>query len=122
MTFYKNQIQMKKILNKIDEIVLLVVWKLQDEAYGVSIRKMILELTDENWAIGTIYDSLDRLNRLKYINSKVAPPTAKRGGRSKTYYKITKRGIDTLINNKRVEQNIWNSLPESFVEIKIKEI
>ena len=53
-----------KLLTRAEELILLAVWKLKGNAYCVSIRAQISEITGENWSLGSIYMPLDRIRRL----------------------------------------------------------
>ena len=48
-----------KLLSRNEEIVLLAIWRLKDNAYGVTIRKQVSEVTDIDWSFGQIYVPLD---------------------------------------------------------------
>lgn len=101
-----------KILSRAEELVLLSVWRLQENAYGVTIRKHIIETTGTDWSIGAIYVPLDRLSKWGYLETIQGEPTAERGGRSKRYYRLTREGLDALEQLKQVQQNMWSDLPD----------
>ena len=100
-----------KILSRAEELVLLSVWKLQDNAYGVTIRKHIIQQTHTEWSIGAIYVPLDRLTKWGYLEAIQGEPTSERGGRSKRYYQLTPEGRRALEQLKQVQENMWNNLP-----------
>ena len=101
-----------KILSRADELVLLAVWRLQDEAYGVPIRKHIIKMTGIEWSIGAIYDSLEKLNDWGYLDSFQSGPTPERGGRSRRYFKITDEGLTALSRIKKAVSTMWDDLPD----------
>ena len=103
---------MRRILSRPDELVLLTVWRLHDNAYGVTIRKKIIEATEHDWSVGAIYDSLERLTDWEYLKAFQGNPTPERGGRSKRYYKITEAGITALNELRKVQDSLWTSLPD----------
>ena len=105
-----------KILSRVEELVLLSVLRLQEEAYGVSIRKHIIESTEQDWSIGAIYVPLDRLTQWGYLETIQGDPTAERGGRSKRYYKLTRDGLEALNRIKQVQESMWNGLPGLAIE------
>ena len=105
-----------KILSRIEELVLLSVWKLQEQAYGVTIRKHIIQSTGENWSIGAIYVPLDRLSKWGYLDTYDSSPTAERGGRSKRYFKVTKEGLQALAQLKKVQESMWSAIPDSLLK------
>ena len=100
-----------KILSRAEELVLLSVWKLQDNAYGVTIRKHIIQQTQTEWSIGAIYVPLDRLTKWGYLEAIQGEPTSERGGRSKRYYQLTPEGRRALEQLKQVQESMWNNLP-----------
>jgi DNA-binding PadR family transcriptional regulator len=109
-----------KILSRAEELVLLSVWKLRDDAYGVTIRKNIIKTTGQEWSVGAIYVPLDRLTRWGYLEAVESDPTPERGGRRKRYYKLTESGYTALEHIKKVQQEMWENLPDiSFNEKKI---
>ena len=106
-----------KILSRVEEMVLLSVWKLQQNAYGVTIRKHIIKQTGTDWSIGAIYVPLDRLTKWEYLQTIQGEPTAERGGRSKRYFKLTKDGLEALKHIKQVNETMWDSLPNLALEL-----
>ena len=101
-----------KILSRAEELVLLSIWKLQDDAYGVTIRKHIIQQTGTDWSIGAIYVPLDRLTKWGYLEAIQGEPTSERGGRSKRYYRLTPDGFHALEQLKQVQESMWNNLPD----------
>ena len=104
-----------KILTKPEELLLLAVCNLKEDAYGVEILKYVSEKTGTEWSIGSIYVPLDRLARLGYVETYLGESTAKRGGKRKRYFKITKLGIATLMENKRIQDDLWSEMPDLAV-------
>ncbi len=85
-----------KQLGDLDELVLLAIARLQEDAYGVSIRKRVEEATNRPASIGAIYAALERLEDQGFISSRQGEPTAERGGRAKRYFKVEGAGIAAL--------------------------
>ena len=100
-----------KLLSRSEEIVLLAIWKLQGDAYGVTIRQRIFETTGQKWSIGAIYAPLHRLEKKGFVFSIKGEPIAERGGRSKVYYQITSDGRKALAEIKRINEAIWVDMP-----------
>ena len=105
-----------KILSRAEELVLLSVWRLQENAYGVTVRKHIIEGTGQDWSIGAIYVPLDRLTKWGYLEAIQGEPTSERGGRRKRYYKLTKEGMKALSRLKQVHETMWSELPDLAFE------
>jgi DNA-binding PadR family transcriptional regulator len=96
-----------KILSRAEELVLLAVWHLGENAYGVAIRKYIIEMTREDWSIGAVYVPLDRLSKWGFLKPMQGAPTPERGGRSKRYYELTSTGREALNHTRRVQDEMW---------------
>jgi len=100
-----------KLLSRIEEIILLAVWRLQDEAYGISICEEVARATGETWQPGAIYGPLSRLHRKRLLKTTRGEPTPERGGRSKTYYHLTPHGRRALQQVRRINARIWSDIP-----------
>ncbi|MEX0921313.1 MAG: helix-turn-helix transcriptional regulator [Rhodovibrionaceae bacterium] len=83
-------------IDKLEEIVMLALVRLEPNAYGVVIRDLLSEKADRNYSFATVYKVLDRLERKGFVSSFLGEPTAERGGRAKRYYKVEARGIEAL--------------------------
>jgi DNA-binding PadR family transcriptional regulator len=103
--------EIMKFISRQEENILLAVWKLQNNAYGIQIRNYLHEKTGEKISIGGIYIPLDRLVRKGYLSFYQGKPTAERGGMSKRFYKLTKAGVKALKEVKRVSETLWDNLP-----------
>ena len=101
-----------KYLSRPEELILLAVWKLTEEAYGVNIRNFIKEFTGRYWSVGSVYVPLDRLEDKGFLRSFRANPTPERGGKSKRYYELTKSGLLQLEEIRKIYQTVWKDMPE----------
>lgn len=101
-----------KILSSHDEILLLAILKLQENAYGVTIRREVSKATGKNWSIGAIYDPLYRLEQKGLVESVLSDPTQERGGRSKRLFTVTRKGMEELAAHKAVRDGLWESIRE----------
>jgi len=95
------------LLSRSEEIILLAVWQLQDNAYGVTIRNLVSEATGYPWSIGAVYAPLYRLERKGLVRMVPGEPTPERGGRSKIYYTLMLEGKKALLRIKRVHDVLW---------------
>jgi PadR family transcriptional regulator PadR len=98
------------MLSRTDEMILLAVWRLGDNAYGVTIAEMLTQTSGKKWILGAVYVPLERLEKKKYLSSSLGKSTKKRGGRSKRLYKLTKGGLDILIKTRSQEKLIWENI------------
>jgi DNA-binding PadR family transcriptional regulator len=101
-----------KILSSHDEILLLAILKLQENAYGVTIRREVSMATGKNWSIGAIYDPLYRLEQKGLVESILSDPIPGRGGRSKRLFTVTRKGMEALAVHKAVRNGLWESIGE----------
>jgi len=88
-------------LGEFEQVVLLAILRLKDEAYGASIRAEILVCTEREPASGALYTTLDRLEEKGLVASRFGDPTPQRGGRPKRYLQVTKRGVEAVARAQR---------------------
>jgi len=100
-----------RLITRTEEFVLLAVWRLQDEAYSVSIRDALVDITGEEWSLGAVYMPLERLTKRGLVQSSLSEAAPERGGRQKRMYELTARGRRSLIRLKEVEQRMWEGIP-----------
>jgi DNA-binding PadR family transcriptional regulator len=98
------------LLTRAEEIVLLAVRQLNDQAYGVMIRGFVSEATGYAWSIGALYAPLYRLERKGFVRAQAGEPTPARGGRRKVYYSLTPDGAQALMLIQRVQSALWAKL------------
>ena len=101
-----------KSLTRIEEIILLAVFQLSSEAYGVKIRAKVEAMTGKSFSVGAIYVPLDRLAKRKLLEAETGDPTPERGGRRKRYYRLSKSGLAALREAKRLHDTIWVGAPD----------
>ena len=94
-----------------EEMFLISIWHLKDDAYGVKIRKKIADLTGINVFLGTLYNTLEQLIRKGYVSSRKGEPTSQRGGHNKVYYSLTNEGLKALTEARELHEKLWSSLP-----------
>lgn len=105
-----------KLLSRSEEIILLCIWRLQEDAYGVQIRKEAARTTGYTWSIGAIYAPLHRLERKGLVQTHTGEPVPERGGRSKVYYTLTAAGIQSLVTIRQVHEALWTGIPVLSLE------
>ncbi len=101
-----------ELLTRLEEAILISVLKLGDEAYGVPINREVSKIFDKTYTLGGLYFALDQLVRKEYLMKRTSDPTPKRGGRSKSFYRLTPEGKDALLAVRRHQVMLWNNLPE----------
>jgi len=96
-----------RLLSRSEELVLLAVWNLQDEASCLPIQQKLGEVTGKSWSLGSIFDPLERLERKRLLESRLTEPTKERGGRSKRIYRLTVLGRRALQDLRSIQEALW---------------
>lgn len=95
----------------IDELLILIaVLQLKEKAYGVQIKKAILERTGKQCHIGSIYRALDRLNTKGIVSFKLSDKVSRQGGRQKKIFNLTEEGLETLTSIKTMMEAMWKDI------------
>jgi PadR family transcriptional regulator len=92
------------------QIFLIAIWRLKDEAYGVRIRDEIKEMTGRTFTFGTLYNTLDTLNRNGYVNTRTVQVLNQTGGNKRVYYKIKESGRRALREAQELQKAIWKGI------------
>ena len=97
-------------LGEFEQVVLLAILRLDDNAYGVTIRSEISECTRREPAPGALYTTLDRMEEKGVVRSWLGDATPQRGGRAKRYVVLTKAGRAALIDAQQAYQRLLDGL------------
>ena len=97
-------------LGEFEHIVVLALLRLQDKAYGVTVRQEIELRTRREVSIGAVYATLDRLETKGYIKSYHGDPSPERGGRSKRFFQVTANGITAVNRTHRALRSMTEGL------------
>lgn len=100
-------------LGEFEHVILLALLRLEDRAYGVTVRQEIEHRTDRDVSIGAVYATLDRLQTKGYVTSYRGDPTPERGGRSKRFFRVTADGVNAVSRTHRALKSMTEGL--SFV-------
>jgi PadR family transcriptional regulator PadR len=92
----------REYLGEFEQIVLLALLRLGENAYGVPIRQEIQLRTKRAVSVGALYSTLDRLEAKGYVASWFAEPTPERGGRSKRYFRVEPLGLKAIKRSQKV--------------------
>lgn len=104
---------MKKYqLGEFEEVVMLTVAILHDEAYGVSIKKEIERRLSRNVSVGALQTALTRLEEKGYVKSREGETTAARAGRPKKYFQVTALGKRAIEHTKATRDELYNAIPK----------
>ena len=106
----------KHHLGEFEEIVMLTVGILFDEAYGIAIIDEIEERLGRKVSIGALQTVLRRLEKKGYLDSRLGEATQVRGGKRKRYFTITAYGKQVLTEVKDQRLGLWKALPQFITE------
>lgn len=101
-----------KYLTRPEEMILLAIMQLKDNAYLVTIRDHLIKNTGKNWTLGAIYVPLDRMTKMGYLDTRIGGPNAKRGRNEIKYYRLSKRSVEALNEIKDVNDALWEGFSE----------
>ena len=94
-------------LGEFEHLVLLAIVRLDENAYGSTIKAEIEEQTGRAIAIGALYTALDRLERKGYVSSRMSDPTPQRGGRAKRFFRLRPTGVTALERSREALTRMW---------------
>ena len=97
-------------LGEFEQLVLLAVARLGDDAYGIAIVDEIQRRTGTEVAVGSVYAALDRLERQGLATSAIGEPTAERGGRAKRYFQLDPAGARALARSRSALDAMWEGV------------
>jgi PadR family transcriptional regulator, regulatory protein PadR len=83
-------------LGEFEQLVLLAVLQLGDDAYAVPVRDLIVTRTSRDVARGALYTALERLETKQLVTSRLGEPIPERGGRPRRYFTVTPQGVALL--------------------------
>jgi PadR family transcriptional regulator, regulatory protein PadR len=98
-------------LGELEELVLLAVAALVNEAYSVGICDELTKQTRREVKLGMVHSVLNRLEEKGLVKSKLGEATSVRGGKRKRYYTITSAGKSALLRAKEVRDQLWSMIP-----------
>ena len=99
-------------LGEFEEVVLLTVAILHNEAYGVAIIDEMEKRLNRNVSIGALQTVLQRLEKKGLLSSAFGEATRVRGGKRKRYFTLTQNGRDVLSEAKDQRLALWNAIPK----------
>jgi PadR family transcriptional regulator len=102
-------------LGEFEQMVLLAILRLGDDAYAIPVREEIEARTGRQVARGALYTALERLETKKCVRSTMSEPLPERGGRSRRYYAVTAAGLGALRESREAWLALWKGV-ESLLE------
>lgn len=97
-------------IGELEQLVLLAILQCGDDAYTVSIRKVLADRSHRRLARGALYTSLERLEAKRLVSSRLGEPLAVRGGRARRYFTVTAAGLEALRKARQAIDNLSRGL------------
>jgi PadR family transcriptional regulator PadR len=94
----------------VEQQILLAVWRLEDDAYGVTIHDELERRTGRSMTAGALYTTLVRLESKGWLRSSMGDPTPERGGKAKRFFSITPDGARALQSAREAMERLWEGL------------
>lgn len=107
----------RTFLGEFEEIVLLTVAVLEDQAYAVTVTQELEKRTGRSVGFSAVHTTLQRMEEKGYLLSEMGGATAERGGRRKRFFRITAFGRKALHEARHVREELWNSLPHGILQL-----
>ena len=104
--------RMMKELTKIEEILLLSIWRLKDKAYGFEIRRHVSEIIGKDFTFGNLYSVLGQLTKKRYVNKRKGESIPARQGKIRMYYTLSDDGLEALKYSYKMNQKLWAGVSE----------
>lgn len=104
-------------LGEFEELVLLSVGILFDDAYGLAVVDELQKKTGRNIMISSVHKSLVRLEDKGYLKSRMGGATNARGGRDKRLYTLTPAGKSVLNEMRELRNQMWKEIPKIVWEV-----
>ena len=103
-------------LTKIEEILLLAIWKLKGDAYGVKIRQHVSNMIKKEFTYGNLYSALNQLERKEYVFKTPGELTPNRRGRRKVIYTVSSEGFEALKASYEMNEAMWAGITKFVLE------
>ncbi|MEM9672227.1 MAG: PadR family transcriptional regulator [Cyclobacteriaceae bacterium] len=100
---------MKGYLGEFEELVLLTIATLGQEAYGVAVKEELQKRANRQISIGALHATISRLEDKGFLTSYLGGATAERGGRRKRFFELTPAAVEALAAMKSLRDDLWQS-------------
>jgi PadR family transcriptional regulator PadR len=108
-------------LGEFEYLVLLAVLRLADDAYGMTVRRELSETAGREAGIGSVYQTLERLERKGLARSRSAPPDPVRGGRPRRFYAVSPEGSVAAAAMRDTASRMWEGIGPSVELLRADE-
>jgi PadR family transcriptional regulator PadR len=101
---------MKKPLTEFEQLVLLSLARLGEDAYGMAVQSEIEHRVGRRASLAAVYATLGRMEERGFVNASVSAPTARRGGRATKYFRLKPSGARALDEARAVMDRMWDGV------------
>ena len=98
-------------LGEFEELILLTVAALNNDAYAVHVKKEAEEVASRKINISAVHSALYRLEKKGFLSSEFGGATQKRGGKKKRFFQVTNTGFEALKASKEMKMHLWKKIP-----------
>ena len=106
----------KEHIGELEELILLLIVMLKEDAYGFAIRKALKEQANRTVTIGAVHGTVNRLEKKGFVESDMTGATEVRGGRRKRVFSVTASGKKALQRSRDIKVNLWIQIPELAIK------
>jgi DNA-binding PadR family transcriptional regulator len=110
---YIEEMREHNYLGEFELMLLLTLIHLGDDAYGVPLSRELALRRGRDVSVGSVYAALDRLELKGLVVSNLGESTPERGGRAKRYFRVTRQGLRSVHETRKVLTRLWKSLPSA---------
>ncbi len=103
-------------IGELEEIILLIVANLFDNAYGIAIKNEVEDKCQRSITISTVHNVLQRLQEKGFLESRYSDPTPERGGKRKLLFRVTRSGQTVLSQSREMRESLWSTIPKVAFE------
>ena len=103
-------------LTKTEEILLVTIWRLKDQAYGVKIRQQASRVLGKEFTYGNLYSALHQLAAKKYVVATLGDTIPARRGRRRIIYAISPAGFEALAEAREMNDKLWMGISRFALE------
>jgi DNA-binding PadR family transcriptional regulator len=101
-------------LGEFEQMVLLSIMRLGDEAYGLAIRRELEAVAGRRPSTGALYTTLDRMEKKGLLQSSAGESSPERGGRPRQYVALTEAGQRALVQSRSTLMALWDGLEKAL--------
>jgi len=103
-------------LTRVEEILLVAIWHLKGDAYGVRIRQHVSNIIGKDFTYGHLYSALNQLAAKDYVVKSEGSVSARRLGRPRVYYSLTPEGLEALRAAMAANEKLWAGISRYALE------